>query len=124
MVNLRTWPAIVILPHLLCCCTTSKAPAPSAPAKTALAKRTSNSIQFGFPEGVDWNNATPTQIADAVFAAVSQNPEAAADIAVAGLQDAAKTGRWRIQPGSDGKMSVDPDPGFWSFRWLFPKRNR
>ena len=124
MINLRIWPAIVVLPHLLCCCTTSKAPAPSAPAKTALGKRTSSSIEFGFRPGVDWNNATPDQIADAVFNAVKSNPDAAPDVAVAGLQDAARTGRWPIQAGLDGKMSVDPDPGFWSFRWLFPKRNR
>ena len=124
MRNLRIWPAIVILPLILCGCATPKAPAPSPPAKTGLAKQTSTSSKFVFPQGVDWNNATPDQIADAVFAAVSRNPDAAPDIAVAGLQNARRTGRWPIQQGSDGKMSVDPDPSFWSFRWLFPKRNR
>ena len=113
MINLRTWPAIVVLPHLLCCCTTSKAPAPNAPAKTALGKRTSSSSEFGFPEGVDWNNATPDQIADAVFNAVKSNPDAAPDIAVAALHKATRTGRWPIQQGSDGKMTADPEPNFW-----------
>jgi hypothetical protein len=65
--------------------------------------------EFGFPPGVDWNNATPDQIADAVFNAVKSNPDAAPDIAVAGLQSAAGTGRWPLNADQDGKTNTDPD---------------
>ena len=66
-------------------------------------------VEFGFPPGVDWNNATPDQIADAVFNAVKSNPDAAPDIAVAGLQSAAGTGRWPLNADQDGKTNTDPD---------------
>jgi hypothetical protein len=68
-----------------------------------------SSTEFGFPPGVDWNNATPDQIADAVFNAVKSNPDAAPEIAVAGLESAAGTGRWVNTASQDGKQSVDPD---------------
>jgi hypothetical protein len=68
-----------------------------------------SSPKFTFPPGVDWNNATPDQIADAVFNAVKSNPDAAPEIAVAGLQSAAGTGRWVQTAAQDGKQSVDPD---------------
>ena len=68
-----------------------------------------SSPKFAFPRGVDWNNATPDQIADAVFNAVKSNPDAAPEIAVAGLQSAAGTGRWVQTAAQDGKQSVDPD---------------
>jgi hypothetical protein len=68
-----------------------------------------SSPKFTFPPGVDWNNATPDQIADAVFNAVKSNPDAAPEIAVAGLESAAGTGRWVRAAGQDGKQSVDPD---------------
>ena len=68
-----------------------------------------SSTEFGFPPGVDWNNATPDQIADAVFNAVKSNPDAAPEIAVAGLESAAGTGRWVQTAAQDGKQSVDPD---------------
>jgi hypothetical protein len=68
-----------------------------------------SSTEFGFPPGVDWNNATPDQIADAVYNAVKSNPDAAPEIAVAGLQSAAGTGRWVQTAAQDGKQSVDPD---------------
>lgn len=67
------------------------------------------SYEFGFPPGVDWNNATPEQISDAVFNAVKNNPDAAPDIAVSGLQSAAGTGRWTKVGSQDNKQSVDPD---------------
>jgi hypothetical protein len=67
------------------------------------------SPKFVFPPGVDWNNATPDQIADAVFNAVKSNPDAAPEIAVAGLESAAGTGRWVNTASQDGKQSVDPD---------------
>lgn len=63
---------------------------------------------FVFPPGVDWNNATPDQIADAVFNAVKNNPDAAPDIAVNGLLAANETGRW-ARPDQGGKQTVDPD---------------
>ena len=66
-------------------------------------------VEFGFPPGVDWNNATPDQIADAVFNAVKSNPDAAPDIAVAGLESAAQTGRWARTAVQDGKQTMDPD---------------
>ena len=66
-------------------------------------------VEFGFPPGVDWNNATPDQIADAVFNAVKNNPDAAPDIAVAGLESAAGTGRWARTAVQDGKQTADPD---------------
>jgi hypothetical protein len=66
-------------------------------------------VEFGFPPGVDWNNATPDQIADAVFNAVKSNPDAAPDIAVAGLESAAQTGRWARTAVQDGKQTADPD---------------
>jgi hypothetical protein len=65
--------------------------------------------EFAFPPGVDWSSATPDQIADAVFNAVKSNPNAAPEIAVAGLQSAAATGRWARTADRDGKQSVDPD---------------
>jgi hypothetical protein len=68
-----------------------------------------SSPKFAFPRGVDWNNATPDQIADAVFNAVKSNPDAAPEIAVAGLESAAGTGRWVNTASQDGKQSVDPD---------------
>ena len=68
-----------------------------------------SSPKFAFPPGVDWNNATPDQIADAIFNAVKSNPDAAPEIAVAGLQSAAGTGRWVQTAAQDGKQSVDPD---------------
>ena len=66
-------------------------------------------VDFRFPPGVDWNNATPDQIADAVFNAVKSNPDAAPDIAVAGLESAAQTGRWARTAVQDGKQTTDPD---------------
>jgi len=67
------------------------------------------SSEFAFPPGVDWNNATEDQIADAVFNAVKSNPDAAPEIAVAGLQSAAGTGRWARTAVQDGKQTADPD---------------
>ncbi len=66
-------------------------------------------VEFRFPPGVDWSNATPDQIADAVFNAVKSKPEAAPDIAVAALQSAAQTGRWARTAVQDGKQTTDPD---------------
>lgn len=75
----------------------------------SLAVAQSDLYDNAFPPGVNWNNATPEQIADAVFAAVKNNPDAAPDIAVNGLQAAAGTGRWSLVGAEDGKQAVDPD---------------
>lgn len=69
----------------------------------------SGAYDNAFPPGVNWNNATPEQIAEAVFTAVKNNPDAAPDLAVNGLQAAAGTGRWNLAGAEDGKQSVDPD---------------
>jgi len=69
--------------------------------------------QFGFPPGVDWGNATPDQIADAVFNAVKNSPDSAPEIASNGILSAAQTGRWARTADQDGKQVVEPssDPG-------------
>ncbi len=66
---------------------------------------------------MDWNNATPEQISDAVFNAVKNNMDAAPEVTLAGLEAAAGSGRWNRTGSEDGKQSVDPDgssgdPGF------------
>jgi hypothetical protein len=69
-----------------------------------------SSPEFGFPPGVDWNNATPDQIADAVFNSSKSNPDAAPEIAAAGFGLAAGTGRWPRESEQDGK-NVTPVDG-------------
>ena len=68
-----------------------------------------NSPNFGFPPGVDWNTATPEQMVQSVFDAAKNNPDAAADIAAAGVLAAAQTGRWPREGSQDGKQTTDPD---------------
>lgn len=58
-------------------------------------------VEFRFPPGVDWNNATPDQIADAVFNAVKANPDAASEVAALALQYALQTGRWPVLAEED-----------------------
>ena len=62
-----------------------------------------------FPSGVDWSNATPDQISDAVYKAVQENPERAVEIVTAALEAAKGTGRFPSIATSDGKQFVDPD---------------
>jgi len=68
-----------------------------------------DSPAFGFPPGVDWNNATPEQVVQSVFDAAKNNPDAAADVAAAGVLAAAQTGRWPREGSQDGKQTTDPD---------------
>ena len=68
-----------------------------------------DSPAFGFPPGVDWNSATPEQMVQSVFDAAKNNPDAAADIAAAGVLAAAQTGRWPREGSQDGKQTTDPD---------------
>ena len=84
--------------------------------------RSSDGFYFTFPKGVDWSNATPGQVADATVAAVKANPSKAADIAASALQEAMASGRFTPITGVDTKQSIDPEPTFWSFRWLFPRK--
>ena len=68
-----------------------------------------DSPAFGFPPGVDWNSATPEQMVQSVFDAAKNNPDAAADVAAAGVLAAAQTGRWPREGSQDGKQTTDPD---------------
>lgn len=62
-----------------------------------------------FPSGVDWANATPEQISDAVYRAVKENPESAVEIVTAALEAAKGSGRFPSIAASDGKQFLDPD---------------
>jgi hypothetical protein len=62
-----------------------------------------------FPSGVDWSNATPDQISEAVYKAVKDNPEQAVEIATAALNAAKNTQRFPSIATSDGKQFVDPE---------------
>ena len=68
-----------------------------------------DSPAFRFPPGVDWNSATPEQMVQSVFDAARNNPDAAADVAAAGVLAAAQTGRWPREGSQDGKQTTDPD---------------
>lgn len=67
------------------------------------------SYEFAFPPGVDWTNATPEQISEAVYQAAKKNPDAAPDVAVAGLKSVGETGRFPRAADRDSKQAVDPD---------------
>lgn len=62
-----------------------------------------------FPPGVDWSNATPDQISEAVYQAVKENPEQAVEITKAAIEAAKSTGRFPSIATSDGKQFVDPE---------------
>ncbi len=116
------FPLTLVACVLLCSCasTIEKPPVPPHTADAKSVKKSYDPSSF-FPEGVNWNNATPTQISEAIFAAVSANPDSAPEIAVAGLDEAMRTGRFPIP--YDGKQSVDPDPKWTLFGWLFKKKH-
>jgi hypothetical protein len=59
-----------------------------------------------FPQGVSVGDITPEQYAEAVYAAVLENPDRAAEIASASFQSVVAAGRY-TQRG--GKQDVDPD---------------
>ncbi len=61
-----------------------------------------------FPAGVDWTNATPEQISEAVYNAVKENPDQAVEIVTAAIEASKSTGRFPSIASSDGKQFVDP----------------
>lgn len=62
-----------------------------------------------FPSGVDWSNATPDQISEAVYNAVKDNPDQAVEITKAAIEAAKNTGRFPSIATSDGKQFLDPE---------------
>jgi len=123
--RLPTRLAVIALTIALSGCASRKEKqSPVGQGKTTTRVKSSSGYYFSFPEGVNWNNATPIQVSEAVFAAVKENPDAALDISAAALKEALQTGRFPQHSCIDAKQSVDPTPSFWSFRWLFPKKNR
>lgn len=67
--------------------------------------------EIKFPPGVDWNNASPEQIREAVFAAVKENPDDAVEIVQAAMENVQKTGRFPNVGAGDNKQVIDPDDG-------------
>ncbi len=67
--------------------------------------------EIKFPPGVDWNNASPEQIREAVFAAVKENPDDAVEIVQAAMENVQKTGRFPNTGAGDNKQVIDPDDG-------------
>jgi hypothetical protein len=114
-------PITLVACFLLCSCASPKEK-PTAPLQTVDAKWV-KSVSHFFPEGVTWNDATPDQIADAVFAAVKNNPKAAPEIAAASCEEAISTGRWQRLKGTDGKMAVATETRANLFSWLFKKKH-
>ena len=107
-----------------CACSTPDKMSPTATSSKNLVKvKSSSGYKFLFPKGVDWSNATPTQIADAVFAAAKHDPNSTPEIAASGLTEATKSGRFPQNTNIDGKHQIEAEPNFWSFRWLFPRKN-
>lgn len=62
-----------------------------------------------FPPGIDWTNATPEQIRQAVFNAVKADPDAAVDIVTSSIESVAQTGRFPRAGETDGKQVLDPN---------------
>ena len=77
----------------------------------SLASSASAQIVFTpeFPSGVDWTNATPDQISEAVYNAVKENPEQAVEITQAAIEMAKNTGRFPSLATADGKQFLDPN---------------
>jgi hypothetical protein len=67
--------------------------------------------EIRFPPGVDWSNASPEQIREAVFAAVKENPDEAIEIVQAAMENVQQTGRFPNEGAGDGKQVIDPDDG-------------
>lgn len=82
-------------------------------AACVLSLASSASAQFvftpEFPSGVDWTNATPDQISEAVYNAAKANPDSAVDIAAAAINAAKATQRFPSIATSDGKQYADPE---------------
>lgn len=75
----------------------------AAPGTTALPDF---DISRYFPPGVTANDITPEQYAEAVYQAVLENPDQAAEIAAASFQSVIAAGRYTER---GGKQDVDPD---------------
>jgi len=69
----------------------------------------SQAVSITFPPGIDWGNATPEQIRQAVFDAVKSDPDAAVDIVTSSINSVAQTGRFPRAGETDGKQVLDPD---------------
>ncbi len=108
---------------LLCSCASLKEK-PATPPPTADAKSVKSPFDLSnfFPEGTTIRSATSEQIRDAVLAAVRANPKAAADIAAGTFQQIYNAGRYELPGGVDGKQSVDPEPKWTLFGWLFKEK--
>jgi hypothetical protein len=120
--RLKFLPAIVCAVILSSCAHRKEIPAtPSAAGLSKTATPTERVKNF-FPPGVDFRNATPLQISDAVLAAVESDPDGAAGIAAATMDAAIRTGRFPIPEGGDSKQAVDPEPKRTLFDVLFPKK--
>lgn len=120
--RLKFLPAIACA-AILCSCANRKE-IPATPSAAGLSKTATPAerLKHFFPPGVDWSNANPDQISEAVYAAVKSNPDSAAEIAMHALDQAKGTGRFPIIEGSDGKTFVDPEPKRTLFDVLFPKK--
>lgn len=120
--RLKILPAIAAA-LILCSCAHRKE-IPATPSAAGLSKSATPAerLKHFFPPGVDWNNATPTQINEAVLAAVKSDPDGAAGIAAATMDAAIRTGRFPIPEGGDSKQAVDPEPKRTLFDVLFPKK--
>lgn len=64
-----------------------------------------------FPQGVDWNNATPEQMYSAIYNAVKKNPDATLDIVQSTLNNIERTGRYPRAGNGGGKEVVEEDDG-------------
>ena len=67
--------------------------------------------EIKFPPGLDWSNASPEQIREAVFAAVKENPDNAIEIVQAAMENVQNTGRFPNAGAGDNKQVIDPDDG-------------
>ena len=110
---------------LLCSCANRKE-VTATPSAAGLSKSATPAerLKHFFPPGVDWSNASPDQICAAVLAAVKSDPDGAADVATAALDETTKTGRFPVIKGTDGKQAVDPEPKRTLFDVLFRKKKR
>lgn len=79
-------------------------------------------LKHFFPPGVDWSNASPDQISEAVYAAVKSDPENATDIVTTAMDGARQSGRFPKLTSTDGKTLVDPAPKRTLFDVLFAKK--
>jgi hypothetical protein len=81
------------------------------PASMSLAQEAAPSDQVAaiFPQGVDWNNATPEQMYSAIYNAVKNNPDATLDIVQSSLNNIERTGRYPRAGNGGGKEVIEDD---------------